>query len=87
MSRSIKAGQTAVVTGAALGIGRATARRFAELGLRVVMIDKAPAALAARDASKRADQPRSIRMTPARTSKPKRLNILGSEFHEVRRLM
>ena len=45
MSRSIKAGQTAVVTGAALGIGRATARRFAELGLRVVMIDKAPAAL------------------------------------------
>jgi len=47
-NRSIKAGQTAVATGAALGIGRATVRCLAELGLRVVMTDKAPAALAPR---------------------------------------
>lgn len=32
-------GQVALVTGAALGIGRAAARRFAEKGLKVVMID------------------------------------------------
>jgi len=87
MSRSIKAGRTAVVTVAALGIGRATVRCLAELGLRVVMIETAPAALAARDASHRADRSRSRRMTPARTSKPKRLNILGSAFHEVPRMM
>ncbi|MFY0610501.1 MAG: SDR family NAD(P)-dependent oxidoreductase [Hyphomicrobiaceae bacterium] len=32
-------GQTAVVTGAALGIGRAMSKRFAERGLIVVMVD------------------------------------------------
>lgn len=33
--------QTVVITGAALGIGRAAALRFAQLGLRVVMVDAA----------------------------------------------
>lgn len=33
------AGRTAVVTGAALGIGRAACRRFAGLGMKVCMID------------------------------------------------
>ena len=32
-------GKTAVVTGAASGIGRATARQFAEAGMQVVMAD------------------------------------------------
>jgi NAD(P)-dependent dehydrogenase (short-subunit alcohol dehydrogenase family) len=45
MSVPFQAGQTAVITGAALGIGRATARRLAAEGLRVVMIDQASAAL------------------------------------------
>ncbi len=41
MSRSniFQPGNTAVVTGAALGIGRAMSKRFAELGLCVVMAD------------------------------------------------
>ena len=41
MSGTLKAGQTAVVTGAALGIGKAAVRRFADAGLRVVLIDRA----------------------------------------------
>lgn len=45
MNLHLKAGQTAVITGAAMGIGRATARRLAGMGLRVVMIDQASAAL------------------------------------------
>ncbi|WNK00851.1 SDR family NAD(P)-dependent oxidoreductase [Thalassospiraceae bacterium LMO-JJ14] len=36
-----KAGNTAVITGAALGIGRAAAHRFAALGMRVCMADLA----------------------------------------------
>jgi NAD(P)-dependent dehydrogenase (short-subunit alcohol dehydrogenase family) len=40
MGLTFKAGDTAVVTGAALGIGRATARQLAAQGLRVVMIDQ-----------------------------------------------
>jgi 3-oxoacyl-[acyl-carrier protein] reductase len=38
LSRSI-AGQTAIVTGAASGIGRATARLFADEGARVAVLD------------------------------------------------
>lgn len=34
-------GRTAVITGAALGIGRAASRRFAEMGLSVCMVDLA----------------------------------------------
>jgi NAD(P)-dependent dehydrogenase (short-subunit alcohol dehydrogenase family) len=45
---AIAAGQVAVVTGAASGIGLAAARRFAEAGMRVVMADiDAPALEAA----------------------------------------
>lgn len=47
MSLPFSAGQTAVITGAALGIGRATARRLAKFGLRIVMIDQASPALTA----------------------------------------
>jgi NAD(P)-dependent dehydrogenase (short-subunit alcohol dehydrogenase family) len=36
---ALRPGNVAVVTGAASGIGRAAARRFAELGLRVVLVD------------------------------------------------
>ncbi len=39
----IAPGKLAVVTGAASGIGRAAARRFAAAGMRVVLVDAAPA--------------------------------------------
>ena len=43
---AIQAGRTAVITGAASGIGLAAALRFAALGLNVVMADRDEAALA-----------------------------------------
>jgi NAD(P)-dependent dehydrogenase (short-subunit alcohol dehydrogenase family) len=39
MDPAFKSGNVAVVTGAALGIGRSAATRFAEIGMRVVLID------------------------------------------------
>jgi NAD(P)-dependent dehydrogenase (short-subunit alcohol dehydrogenase family) len=45
MSDQFNPGQTVVITGAAFGIGRAVAHRFAKQGLRVVMVDQATAAL------------------------------------------
>ncbi|MFE9254421.1 SDR family NAD(P)-dependent oxidoreductase [Streptomyces sp. NPDC006879] len=48
-------GQTAVVTGAASGIGRALAHRFAAAGLRVVLADIEEAALAETAAQMAAD--------------------------------
>lgn len=42
MTESVfRAGNVAVITGAALGIGRAAAHRFASLGMRVAMVDLA----------------------------------------------
>ena len=47
---AIARGRTAVITGAASGIGLAAARRFADLGLRVVMADANTEGLAAAEA-------------------------------------
>ena len=43
-------GKVAVVTGAALGIGRAAAVRFAEMGLKVCLVDLPSADLKAAEA-------------------------------------
>ncbi|MGW4564281.1 SDR family NAD(P)-dependent oxidoreductase [Streptomyces sp. NPDC004561] len=51
----LEAGQVAVVTGAASGIGLALARRFAAEGLKVVLADVEPAALEKAAADLRAD--------------------------------
>jgi len=44
---AVRPGRVAVVTGAASGIGLAAARRWAQLGMKVVMADRAAEALAA----------------------------------------
>ncbi|MER5515114.1 SDR family NAD(P)-dependent oxidoreductase [Streptomyces sp. NPDC002763] len=51
----LRAGQVAVVTGAASGIGLAMARRFAAEGLKVVLADVEPAALEKAAADLRTD--------------------------------
>ncbi|WP_052682153.1 SDR family NAD(P)-dependent oxidoreductase [Saccharothrix sp. ST-888] len=50
-------GKVAVVTGAETGIGRATARRFAALGARVVAVGRRPGPLAETAASAPASAP------------------------------
>lgn len=51
MSRVFTKGKTAVITGAASGIGRAAAKRFASLGMNVVMADTDTAQLKSSAAS------------------------------------
>ena len=64
------AGSVAVVTGAALGIGRAASHRFASLGMRVAMIDLAsgisttPGRLSAMRRATRKTSWRSVLMCP-----------------------
>jgi NAD(P)-dependent dehydrogenase (short-subunit alcohol dehydrogenase family) len=75
---AIAAGRTAVVTGAASGVGRAAALRFAGLGLNVVMADRDEAALAqaARIVSAAATGGARAEMAPTDVS----------DFDQVRRL-
>src|SRR3954469_3802227 len=47
MTEGVFSGKTVVVTGAAKGIGLATARKFARAGARVALVDRDPQALKA----------------------------------------
>ncbi len=58
------AGKVAVVTGGASGIGRAIAERFAEEGMRIVLADVEPAALAKATAEMKAE---GANVLPVRT--------------------
>ena len=77
-------GKVAVVTGAALGIGRAAAVRFAEMGLKVCLVDLPSADLKAAEAdarSKAADTD-SIVAVATDVSDPNAINLLEAVVRE-----
>lgn len=76
---AIVPGQTAVITGAASGIGLAAAKRFATLGLRIVLADFAGARLEAAVAAVAA-------LAPAGASSVRAVPTDVADIEQVRRL-
>ena len=82
---AIAPGRVAVITGAASGIGLAAARRFASLGLKVVMADLPGEALSAAAAevialARAADD---VRAVPTDVSRIEAMQKLRDEAHET----
>src|SRR5579859_3766048 len=90
---AIAAGRVAVVTGAASGIGRAAAKRFAALGLHVCLADLPGEGLdrAAAEAADAADGKAKLRAVPCDVSRFEDVERLREEaygtFGEVSLLM
>ena len=90
---AIAPGRVAVITGAASGIGLAAARRFASLGLKVVMADLPGEALTAAGAevAALARSPADVRAVPTDVSRIEDMRTLKDEayaaFGEVAVLM
>ena len=80
---AIAAGRVAVVTGAASGIGRAAARRFAALGLHVCLADLAGEALdrAAAEAAEAAGGKASVRAVACDVSRLEDVERLRDEAY------
>ena len=80
---SLAAGRTAVVTGAASGIGLAAARRFAQFGMNVVMADRTVDLLAREADSIRAQSNRTIVAMPVDVSSVAGLERLKAQAFEL----
>jgi NAD(P)-dependent dehydrogenase (short-subunit alcohol dehydrogenase family) len=75
---AIQAGRTAVITGAASGVGLAASRRFAQLGLNVVMADL--------DAARTAAAAAGVREVAAPGAEVEPLAVDVADFDQVARL-
>jgi NAD(P)-dependent dehydrogenase (short-subunit alcohol dehydrogenase family) len=87
---ALSKGRVAVITGAASGIGRAAARRFASLGLRVVLADLPSASLeaAAADLAAHGADVRAVPTDVSRLDQVENLSLVAFEaFGEVAVLM
>lgn len=76
------AGKVAVVTGAASGIGRATAARFAQVGMKVVLTDIEEAALE-RTVAELCDAGHSAIGVPTDVSKQKAIETLAEQTMSI----
>jgi len=78
-------GKTAVITGAALGIGRAAALRFAEMGLKVCLVDLPSADLeeAEEAVAAKSSTPGSVISVPTDVSDPQAIQSLAATVRET----
>ena len=82
--QAFQAGRTAVITGSALGIGRAAALRLAGMGLKVCLVDLPSADLDEAEESVRAKSsvPGSVIAVPTDVSDPAAIQALAATVRE-----